>query len=61
MIPTKIDPVFYLRFDQNKRLVGMSGSYVDDLLQAENYKLKKLCEIKHQKFETTPDEDPPFS
>ena len=61
MLPTKIDLVFYLCFDNNKRLLGMNGSYVDDLLRAGNSKVKKLCEITHQKFETTPDENPPFS
>ena len=60
MIPTKIDSVLYLRFDQNKCIIGMNGSYVDDLLRARNSKFNKLCEITHQKFETTPDEDPPF-
>ena len=61
MIPTKITPVFYLKFDENKRQIRMNGSYVDDLLHAGNSKFTKLCEISHQKFEATPDEDPPFS
>ena len=34
----------------------MNRSYVDDLLRTGNSKLKKLCQITHQKFETTPDE-----
>ena len=61
MIHTKVDPVFYLRFDLKKRITGMNESYVDDLLRARNSKFKKLCKITYQKFETTPDEDPRFS
>ena len=36
MIPSKVDPVYNLRFDSNKHLIGMNGSYVDDLLRAGN-------------------------
>ena len=60
LILTKIDPVFYLCFDESKRSIGMNRSFVDDLLCAGDSKFKKLREITHQKFETTPDEDPLF-
>ena len=39
----------------------MNGSYVDDLIRAGNYKFKDICNITHEKIETTPDESPPFS
>ena len=61
MIPARVDPVYYLCFDPNKRLIGMNGSYVDDLLRAGNSKLKKLCQITQRKSETTPGEELPFS
>ena len=61
LLPAKIDPLFYLYFDASKRLIGMNRSYVDDLQRPGNFKLKRLCETKHQKLETTLDEDHPFS
>ena len=47
MVSRRVDPVYYLRFDSNKRLIGMNRSYVDDLLRAGNSKFKKLCQITH--------------
>ena len=43
-----------------KRLLGINGSYVDDLLRAGSSKFKKLCKTILRNFEITPDEDPPF-
>ena len=61
MTRTSIDPVFYLCFDSNKRLVGMNGSYVYELPRARNSKLKKLCAIINLKLETSPYENLPLS
>ena len=47
MIPSKLDLVSSLCFDKNKRIIGMIGSYRDDLLLAGNSKFKKLCQITH--------------
>ena len=48
-------------FDTNKRLLGMNGSFVDDVLRGRNNVFKNPRKMTQENSETTPDEDPSFS
>ena len=58
--PTKADPSLYFSFRDDK-LVGIHGSYVDDLLRSGDSEFKEFCEATHRRFETSGDEDLPVT
>ena len=58
--PTKADPSLYLAHD-NDTLIGLNGSYVDDLLRAGTPTFRKTCSETLKRFETSGDEHPPFT
>ena len=58
--PTKADPSLYFSFRGNK-LVGINGSYVDDLLRSGDSEFKNWCKRTHEKFETSGDEPLPVT
>ena len=60
LIPTKTDPSLYFAH-ANGEIIGLSGSYVDDLLRAGTPEFRTSSSRTHVRFETTGDEDPPFT
>ena len=56
LFPTKIDQSLQYQQDHDGALVGLNGSYVDDLLRAGTPSFRD-----HTKFETSGDEDPPLT
>ena len=57
---TKCDPSLYLCICKGQ-LIGINGSYVEDLLRAGTGKFRSKCELTHRKFETSGNEVPPFT
>ena len=53
--PTKVDPSLYFSFRLGE-LVGINGTYVDDLLRAGDNGFHKKCAQTHERFETSGDE-----
>ena len=60
LTPTKTDPSLYFAY-ANGELTGLSGFYVDDLLRAGTPEFRTSSSKTHMRFETTGDEDPPFT
>lgn len=58
MAPLKSDPALY-KLMADGLLVGLSGSYVNDVMRAGNDSFKELCKPTHEKFEMTPDKELP--
>ena len=57
---TRTDPSLYFPFRSGK-LVGINGSYVDDLLRKGDQKFLELCSHTHRRFETSCDDDLPVT
>ena len=60
LVPTTVDPSLYFA-RANGELVGLNGSYVDDLLRAGTTSFRTTCAKTHERFETTGDDNPPFT
>jgi len=60
LVPTKTDQSLYFSFRRGE-LIGINGSYVDDLLRAGTEEFKNDCQITHRFFETSGDDSPPFT
>lgn len=59
MTPSKLDAAFYYLLE-NKILVGLSGTYVDDLLRAGNRQFRQNTTKTTNKFDMTKDSPLPF-
>ena len=60
MIPAVTDPSLY-RKPENDQLIVIDGSYVDDLIRAKNDQWEHLSHPTLESFETTGNEQPPFT
>ena len=60
MTQTIIDPSLYCKFEKDE-LDGLNGNYVDDLLRAETNDWQTQSEAALERFETTGNEEPPFT
>ena len=60
MVPTVTDASLYFSFRRGE-LIGMNGSYVDDLLRAGTQQFKELCQKTHNSFETSGDDNLPLT
>ena len=58
--PTKSDPSLYFTFRRGE-LTGINGTYVDVLLRAGTYEFKEISQNTPRRFETSADEDAPFT
>ena len=58
--PTKAGPSLYFSFRKGE-IVGINGSYVDDLLREGDFEFQEKCSIGDKKFETSGDEPLPFA
>ena len=54
------DPSLYFHFDSDK-LVGINGTYVDDLLRCSTKKFEEKAKIIYDKFETSSTEELPLT
>ena len=52
------DPVLYMKLSKNGKLIGMNGSYVDDLLRAGNERFSEIARHAHVRFDTSGDKEP---
>ena len=52
------DPVLYMKFNPSGELIGMNGSYVDDVLQAGDMHFMNIARYTDSKFDTSGDEEP---
>ena len=60
MNPTIIDPSLYGTFDDDQ-LLGINGSYVNDLLRAGTDEWKTHSDAIFERFETTKNQQAPFT
>ena len=58
--PTKVDLSLYFSF-RLAELVGINGTYVDDLVHTIDNEFRKKCAKTHQAFEKIGDNRPPFT
>ena len=58
--PKKTDPSSYYLFNKGN-LVGINGTYVNDLLRAGNAQFRLKCELTHKRFETSVDAEIPMT
>ena len=56
VIATKADTSPYFSFRSGK-LVDLNGSFVEDLLRADDREFHELCSCTHMRFETSGDDD----
>lgn len=54
MILSTADPESYVQQDDQNRMIGITGSYVDDVLNAENNSFEKLTERTLNHFDRKP-------
>ena len=55
MVQTKLDPALFFKHPDNQ-LIGINGSYVDDLLRAGDGVFRDKAAITFDRFETSGDE-----
>ena len=60
MTPIIIDPSLYCQFEDDQ-IVGINGSYVDDLLQAGTNEQQTHADATFERFETTGNQQAPFT
>ena len=60
LVPTKTDTSLYFSFRENI-LVGIHGSYVDDLLHSGDDEFRPWSDKTHEKFETREDDESPIN
>ena len=60
LIPTKSDPSLPFSFS-DEGLIGINGSYLDDLIRAGARKFRKASQVTHMRFETSGDEELPLT
>ena len=60
MEPSNADPSLYFKFDGNI-LIGMNGTYVDDLLRCGLPEFESMVQKTYERFETTGTEELPFT
>ena len=60
MSPTIIDPTLYCNFEVDE-LLGLKGSYIDDLLRAGADEWQAQANATLERFETTRNEQLPFT
>ena len=60
MTQSVADPSLYLQFKDDK-LIGINGTYVDDLLRCGTPELEDLCKLTYERFETIGTEDLPLT
>lgn len=58
--PTVTDPSLYFSFS-DENLIGINGSYVDDLLRAGRSEFKSLCNRTHERIKRSVNDSPPFT
>ena len=56
---TKVDPSLYFSFRLGE-LVGINGTYVEDLLRAGDVEFRRKCQVTHEKYEISGDESVPL-
>ena len=56
MVQSIADPSTYFHCEDDK-LIGINGTYVDDLLRCGTLELEELCNMKYKKLVTTGTED----
>ena len=59
--PNKVDNSLSFRHDDSDNLIGVHASYVDDLLRAGTRSFREACQVTSATFETSPDEELPFT
>ena len=60
MEPSMSDPSLYFHFDGD-RLIGINGTYVDDLLRCITKKFEEKSKLTYDKFETSDAEELPLT
>lgn len=55
MYPVRSEPALYVKHTDWK-LIGISGSYLDDVLRASQHIFRKLCLLTHEKFDMADEE-----
>ena len=58
MTPTVVDPSLYYLF-RSGELIGINGSYIDDLLRGGNNESESIIHVTLGRFETSGNEDTP--
>ena len=58
MVSSKLDPALYFKVEHSK-LVGLSGTYVDDILRAGTPEFRELANKTHERFEMSDDKELP--
>ena len=61
MISTKTDQSLYFKFKKEGILVGINGTYEDDMPRSGYGPFKSLCRKTHNRFETSCDDTVPLS
>ena len=60
MIQSVVDPSMYFHFKENM-LIGINGTYVDDLLRWVIPEFEELCKLAYEGFKTTGTEELPLT